>query len=88
MPELYGNKFKWELRREIGELRAEAWNARKEQFLTENALRYARCEIEELKAKIRRMEQKAQGLLREATEDTEAATKERFAQTIRRRRIA
>jgi hypothetical protein len=88
MPELYGNKFKWQLRKEIRELGVELWNERKAHRETRAGLRYAQCKIAELEEKVKRMEQAARGLLNEATEDIEAKVGERFSQTILRRRIA
>jgi len=96
MPELYGNAFKSELRRQIREqraeicdLRTELWDARKAHRTTSGALRYAQCEIEELKTKIQRIEQKAKELAGDATlDDVEANTKERFIQSLRPRRAA
>ena len=56
MPELYGNPYKWELRKEIAELRAELWNERKAHRETHRSLRYVRCKVEALEAKIQRIE--------------------------------
>ncbi len=86
MPELYGQPFKWELRRQIDEL---AWKLAKEETehgKTRKALDYARCEIAELREKIQRMEQKARELLGEAAmDDLDAKIWERH-QELRRRR--
>ena len=78
MPELYGNKYKWELRQEINQLKTDLWNEHKEHRQTRQSLDYARCRIAELEAKIERMKQKTQGLLAEANQDVTEATKERF----------
>ncbi len=94
MPELYGNKFKWQLRQEIRELKTEAsglrselWQEQLSHRRTNNALRYAQCEIEELKTRLQNLGQKAQVLANEANRDTKDAVEERFINTIKRRRV-
>lgn len=84
MPELYGNPYKWELRNEIHQLKTDLWNERKEHRQTQESLRYARCKIDALEAKVQRMEQKAQELLAEATQDVTDDTGERFIRRFRR----
>jgi hypothetical protein len=56
----------------------------KEHRQTRESLQYARCKIEALEAKLQRMEQKAQELLAEATQDVTDDTGERFMRPFRR----
>jgi predicted nucleic acid-binding Zn-ribbon protein len=88
MPELYGNPFKSELRREIQELKTALWNERKEHRNTRNSLRWARCKIEALESKLQRTQQKGQELLAEVTQDVEEATNERYVNSFSFRRSA
>jgi hypothetical protein len=88
MPELYGNPYKWELRKQIRELSTALWDERKAHRDMRHSLTYARCKIEELEAKIRSIEQKAQELLAQTTQDIEASTDERFSQALRKRYAA
>jgi transcriptional regulator of aromatic amino acid metabolism len=85
MPYLHGQPFKYELRAEIHQLSTDLWNERKEHRQTRAALYYARAQIEELKAKIQRIELKAQEVLAEAGQDVESNVKERFVQSWRKR---
>lgn len=73
MPELYGQPYKWELREEIRRLRREHKNEWKARVDAENRLEWARCEIAELKATIERMQQHAQAIVSEGTQDTTEA---------------
>jgi predicted Zn-dependent protease len=53
---------------------------RKEHRETRQSLRYARCQVAVLEAKIQRMKQKARDLIADATEDVSDKVGERFIQ--------
>jgi chromosome segregation ATPase len=82
MPELYGQPYKWELRKKIEELQAMLRNEREEHQETRRAYQYVRCKVAELEAKIERMEQKARDLIAEATEDVSDKVGERVIQAL------
>lgn len=84
MPELYGNKFKWELREEIHQLSTDLWNERKEHRRTRIQRDFAWCKIEELEAKIKRMAEQAQGILAEADRSIDDAAWERYMPSRKR----
>jgi hypothetical protein len=69
MPHLYGNPTKDEIRAELRKYK----NYYREEALahqrTRDALRFANCKIEELEAKVQRMEQKAREITAEAAQD-------------------
>jgi hypothetical protein len=69
MPELYGNKFKYELRAEISELNLEYQKEFRARLEAERSLEYARCKIIALEAKIEQMQQLAQAIVAEAARD-------------------
>jgi hypothetical protein len=85
MPELYGQPFKWELRNEIGQLKKDYWEERKEHRNTRIRLEYAQWQIAELTAKIQRMQQVTQSLLAEATLDEADTSPEKWVESRRRR---
>jgi hypothetical protein len=89
MPELYGNKYKWELRQEISEQRTEIWDLtkklraeREELRRTRNSLKFANLQIEALEAKIQRMADTGRALLAEAAQDVEADVEQKYHQSF------
>jgi hypothetical protein len=78
MPELYGNPFKWELRKELRETRIDRRQKLKELIRSRSQLDYANCKIAALEAKIQRMEQLTRALLVEAGRDIKNDIWQRF----------
>jgi hypothetical protein len=86
MPELHGQPRKDVLRRELRQVRTELSNECKEHRKALDSLRHANCKIEELEAKVQRMEQKAREVLTEAAQDIEDNTWERFIRPAKEKR--
>ncbi|RTL50877.1 MAG: hypothetical protein EKK40_12295 [Bradyrhizobiaceae bacterium] len=77
MPELYGQPFKDELRKEIAGLKRDLWNERKEHMTTRRALRFSRAKIDELEAQLGRIKQQTQNVLQEIDKDIAPAIVDR-----------
>jgi hypothetical protein len=83
MPELHGQPFKHQLRKQISELRRENWNLLKEKLRLSPQLRYSRCKVEELEARIERMKQFLRAAIVEADREVGPATFKRFEESFR-----
>jgi hypothetical protein len=87
MPELNGQPFKNELRAEIRDLKNRLWVSQQENCRKGDQLRFAKVKIEELEAKIQRMEHAIRSALGEATQEIDFGQKyvesisKRFAKT-------
>jgi hypothetical protein len=90
MPELYGNKFKWELRKEIRELRTKLWDELGAHRKTNGTLNYVLKENAVLREKLERMQQQAQAIISEASDDIEAAVAKKYEERwqARKRRLS
>jgi hypothetical protein len=90
MPELYGNQFKWELRKEIRELRTQLWDELGAHRKTKGTLNYVLKENAVLREKLERMQQQAQAIISEASDDIEAAVAKKYEEEwqARKRRLS
>jgi hypothetical protein len=67
MPELYGKPFKWKLYRQVRELQSASVETSNELRQLRRALKFAAIRNDELEAKIKRMQERAQGPSMKAT---------------------
>jgi len=82
MPELYGQPFKHQLRKQISELRTENWNLLKEKLRLSSQLRYSRCKVEELEAQLAKLKSALGSAIAGIDQDVHPAAMERFKKSM------
>lgn len=78
MPELYGKPYKWELRKEIAELRRENWNHLKEKLRLRARLDYSRCMVAELESQLAKIKNALGSVTSDIDQDISPAVMERY----------
>jgi chromosome segregation ATPase len=78
MPELYGQPYKWELRKEIAELRRENWNHLKEKLRLRSQLDFSRCKIAELESQLAKIKSALGSIASDIDQDIGPAVMERY----------